>query len=87
MLLGQGAPAWLDALTRINGLTRREHEVFLLLADGLSNQEMSDHLFVSERTVRAHLSQIMIKLCLNSRLQACLAAYVYRTNNFMYCRE
>lgn len=87
MLLDEGPPDWLDAVARIHELTPREREVFLLLANGLSNQEMADHLFVSERTVRAHLGQIMAKLCLRSRLRACLAAYVYRTNDVEHCRE
>lgn len=86
MCFGEKSPDWLNALVRINELTRREHEVFLLLADGLSNQEMADNLFVSERTVRAHLGQIMIKLRLSSRLRVCLAAYVYRTNSFKNCQ-
>ncbi|MGK5547536.1 response regulator transcription factor [Streptomyces sp. URMC 127] len=69
--------AWADALPRVGQLTSREREVFVLLSHGSSNQELADALFVSERTIRAHLSSISAKLRLGSRLQLCLASHAH----------
>jgi NarL family two-component system response regulator LiaR len=55
-------------------LTEREVEVIRLLARGLSNHEIADQLVVSERTVRAHVSNILDKLHLANRTQAALYA-------------
>ncbi len=55
-------------------LTEREVEVLRLVAQGLSNQEISDMLFLSERTVRTHVSNILGKLHLANRTQAALYA-------------
>jgi NarL family two-component system response regulator LiaR len=55
-------------------LTEREAEVLKLVAQGLPNQEIADMLFVSERTVRAHVSNILGKLHLANRTQAALYA-------------
>lgn len=55
-------------------LTERENEVLVLIAEGLSNQEIADRLVVSERTVRCHVSSILHKLHLSSRTQAALYA-------------
>jgi DNA-binding CsgD family transcriptional regulator len=63
------------AVGRIGRLTPREHEVFELLADGQSNEELAAALGVTVRTVRAHCASILVKLEVNSRLQACLASY------------
>ena len=53
-------------------LTVREVEVLKLVARGLTNQEIADQLVVSERTVRAHISNILGKLHLANRSQAAL---------------
>ena len=71
-------PEWLGAVRLVDRLTMREREVFWMLAEGSSNEQMARSLFVTERTVRAHISSVMTKLQLNTRLQACLAAYVHR---------
>jgi NarL family two-component system response regulator LiaR len=55
-------------------LTEREAEVLGLVAQGLTNQEIADRLYVSERTVRTHVSNILSKLHLANRTQAALYA-------------
>lgn len=56
----------IDAL----GITPRELEVLQLIADGLSNKEMADRLFVSENTVKTHTSRVFGKLGAGRRTQA-----------------
>jgi DNA-binding NarL/FixJ family response regulator len=56
------------------GLTRRESDVLQLLATGCSNREISRHLFLSEKTVKAHLAAVFRKLGVSNRTQAAMAA-------------
>lgn len=55
-------------------LTEREAEVLILVARGLSNQDIANKLVISERTVRTHVSNILGKLHLANRTQAALYA-------------
>ena len=58
----------------VNALTDREREVLVLVAQGLSNQQIADSLVISERTARTHVSNILGKLGVASRTQAALLA-------------
>ena len=52
------------------GLTQREHDVLLKMAEGLSNQEIGAALFLSESTIKTHVSNILFKLDAKRRTQA-----------------
>jgi len=52
------------------GITPRELEVLQLLAEGLSNKEMAERLFVSENTIKTHTSRVFDKLGASRRTQA-----------------
>jgi len=56
----------------LNELTERETEVLRLLGQGLNNKLIAQQLFISECTVKKHVSQILSKLSLNDRTQAAL---------------
>jgi predicted ATPase/DNA-binding CsgD family transcriptional regulator len=53
----------------LDGLTRREREVAALVAEGLTNRQIAERLFISERTADSHLEQIRQKLGVRSRSQ------------------
>jgi two-component system, NarL family, response regulator LiaR len=56
-------------------LTNRELEVLLLMTQGKTNQEISDELFISLKTVKVHVSNVLSKLEVNDRTQAVIYAF------------
>jgi DNA-binding NarL/FixJ family response regulator len=56
-------------------LTERELEVFRLIARGLSNAEIGEQLYISDTTVKTHITHILQKLDLRDRVQAIVLAY------------
>lgn len=54
---------------KVGNLTSKEYEIFLLLAEGKTNREVADTVFLSEKTVRNYVSNILNKLELGSRTQ------------------
>ena len=56
------------------GLTRREREVLALLSAGRTNREIGEALFISEKTASVHVTHILDKLGVSSRVEAALLA-------------
>ena len=72
-----GAVAQAEPTTLPDGLTPREAEVLVLIAEGLSNQEIADRLVVSQATVKSHVNRVFAKAGVRDRAQA--VSYAYRS--------
>ena len=64
-----------EDVSLLNRLTQREREVFELVAQGLSNSEIAERLFLTEGTVKTHVNHIFEKLEVRDRTQAVIFAY------------
>lgn len=74
-LPGEAAAPASRADARLAELTHREREVLLAVAEGLSNAEVAQRLFLSEATVKTHVGRILAKLGVRDRVQAVVFAY------------
>lgn len=60
---------------RLDGITNREREVLTLVAKGLSNTEIAEHLFISVATAKTYLTRLLAKLDARDRVQLVILAY------------
>jgi DNA-binding NarL/FixJ family response regulator len=72
---GSSGTAAVASATRLDVLTEREREVMRLVADGLSNDEIGRHLFISTHTAKTHVNRAMTKLNVRDRAQLVVLAY------------
>ncbi|MFJ3214691.1 response regulator transcription factor [Kitasatospora sp. NPDC086801] len=75
---GLASTRWRNELTRVGTLSGRERQVFDLIGAGHSNRGVAARLHVTERTVKAHVANILAKLGVDSRLQVGLVAQVHQ---------
>jgi DNA-binding NarL/FixJ family response regulator len=76
-VLNQRAATHLDPeVAKVESLTHRERQVITLVCEARRNKEIAEHLFISDTTVRHHLSSIFSKLDVSGRLE--LVIYAYR---------
>ena len=64
-----------------NNLTAREIEVLKLIAEGMINKEIARQLYISEKTVKNHVSNIFRKLDVSDRTQAAIYAFKHNIKN------
>jgi DNA-binding NarL/FixJ family response regulator len=77
--LDPSSPAASSAKLELAGLTPREREVLNLIATGASNREIAEILFITEKTVKNHVSSILSQLNLRDRTQAAVFAHSFLT--------
>nr|WP_205616277.1 helix-turn-helix transcriptional regulator [Streptomyces harenosi] len=77
---------WSAPVSRVDSLSARERRVLVLLGIGESNRSIARRLDVSERTVKAHITRILAKLQVESRLQAGLVACAWARARAMASR-
>lgn len=65
------------ASTLLASLTSREHDVFLAIAQGLSNPEISERFHLSPATVKTYVNRVFAKLAVRDRVQAVILAYTH----------
>jgi len=65
----------------LSGLTAREQQILDLIADGLTNKEISCNLSISESTVENHIHHVFVKLRISNRAQA--VAHAFRLRIFL----
>jgi DNA-binding NarL/FixJ family response regulator len=70
-----GAGPALPELTGFAGLTEREREILVLVAHGLSNDDIAERLYVSPLTAKTHVNRAMTKLNVRDRAQLVVLAY------------
>lgn len=70
----QTSPTGASRTPALEELTERELEILLLIAEGLSNRKIAEKIFISEKTVKSHVSSILSKLHLADRTQAAIYA-------------
>jgi DNA-binding NarL/FixJ family response regulator len=71
----RGSPRAVAARKRLETLTKREREVVTAVAQGLSNAEIGQRLFMSEATVKAHVSRVLAKLGMDNRVQSAILVH------------